>query len=308
MPLSIFGFRALWSPIFMVVVVGIIIGFFLLTTKYRHKFKNSEPLKIRQAVMFTVAMLLLYFTKGSPIDVLAHIMFTFHMVQMALLYLVIPPLLVASIPPWMWRAIIELPVVNKIFKFFTKPLIALILFNGIFSFYHIPLVMDFVKMHVLIHAMYTVLLFILAIFLWWPLLNQLDGQYRLHGLKKLAYLVGDAVLLTPACGLIIFAPAAMYGTYTDGAMWLKAMELCVPTATLSTLPPTITGPELFSNMPAVEDQQLGGVLMKVIQEIVLGTMLIIIFFEWFNREQKDADEITREALEQHQKRLEMNKL
>jgi len=297
MPLSIFGFRALWSPYFILFIVLLTVGYFYLTVKQRHKFKDSEPLKKSQAILFVLSMVLLYATKGSPIDLLAHIMFTFHMVQMAFLYLVIPPIFIASIPNWVWENIIELPFIKKVFKFFTKPLIALVLFNGLFSVYHIPIIMDAVKMNILLHAVYTIILFIFAIFLWWPLINKLPGHHQLHGLKKIGYIIGDGVLLTPACGLIIFAPVAMYATYTDGEMWLKAMALCVPGSTLSGL--SISGPELFTNMPAREDQQLGGVLMKIIQEIVLGYMLIRIFFEWFKKEQEDAEKINEAALGQN---------
>ena len=88
------------------------------------------------------------------------------------------------------------------------------------------------------------------------MVNNLLGNINLHGLKKSGFILGDGILLTPACGLIIFAPVAMYTTYTDGEMWMKAMALCVPGSTLSGL--SISGPELFTNMAAREDQQLGG--------------------------------------------------
>ncbi|MBD8007025.1 cytochrome c oxidase assembly factor CtaG [Bacillus norwichensis] len=299
MPLSIFGFRALWSPYFLLFIFILVAVYFYLTVKKRHLFKESEPLKKGQAVLFLISMLLLYITKGSPVDLMAHIMFTFHMVQMAFLYLVIPPLLIAGVPNWAWKHLIELPSINRIFRFFTKPLIALVMFNGLFSIYHIPMVMDYVKMNMFLHALYTVVLFVFALFLWWPLVNKLPGQYQLHGLKKIGYILGDGVLLTPACGLIIFAPEAMYATYTDGEMWMKAMELCVPGATLAGL--NISGPELFTNMPAREDQQLGGVLMKIIQEIVLATILSKVFFEWYKKESTEVDPID-ESLIQHDPR------
>ncbi|VEF48529.1 cytochrome c oxidase subunit [Bacillus freudenreichii] len=296
MPLSIFGFRALWSPYFMAFILILIAGYFFLTIKKRHQFIESEPLKRGQAVLFLIGMLLLYVIKGSPVDLMAHIMFTYHMVQMAFLYLVIPPLLILGIPNWVWTHIIEMPFFNGLFRFFTRPLIALVMFNGLFSIYHIPMVMDFVKMNIFLHAFYTVVLFVFAIFLWWPLVNKLPGQYQLHGLKKIGYILGDGVLLTPACGLIIFAPEAMYATYTDGEMWMKAMALCVPGATLEGL--NISGPELFTNMPAQEDQQLGGVLMKIIQEIVLATILARVFFEWYKKESREIDPIDESLVQQ----------
>jgi putative membrane protein len=86
----------------------------------------------------------------------------------------------------------------------------------------------------------------------------------------------------------------MYDTYSNGDAWLKAMELCVPSSTLSGL--TLSGPELFSNMPIMEDQQLGGIIMKIIQEIIYGVILAIVFFQWYRSEQENADEITQQAL------------
>lgn len=294
MPLKIFGFQALWSPYFLAFILLMTAGYFLLTVKLRHKFSNSEPLKVKQAVLFVVSMVLIYTIKGSPVDLMAHIMFTFHMVQMAFLYIVIPPLFIAGIPNWVWRAVVELPAVQPAFRFFTKPLIALVLFNGLFSVYHIPTVMDYVKLNGLLHAAYTVALFVFAVFVWWPLVNKLEGHYQLSGLKKLGYIIADGVLLTPACALIIFAGHPMYETYTNGDMWMKAMELCVPANTLEGL--TISGPEVFTDVPAVEDQQLGGVLMKIIQEIVLGVVLAQIFFEWYRREQQEGEAINAAAL------------
>ncbi|GIN74418.1 protein CtaG [Bacillus sp. J14TS2] len=283
----------------MIFVLLLIAGYFYITITKRGNAPERESLKPKQAVLFIVAMLLLYVTKGSPVDLMAHIMFTFHMFQMAFLYLIIPPILIVSIPNWVWKELIQSKYLNPIFKFMTKPLIALLVFNGIFSIYHIPVVMDAVKMNIFVHAGYTILLFVLAMFLWWPLTNKLEGVYQLHGLKKVGYVLAAGILLLPACGMIIFAPTAIYATYTDGEMWMKAMALCVPSSTLSGLAGSGLSPELFTNVAPRVDQQLGGVLMKVIQEIVLGYMLVKVFFAWYEKEQKEGEEINKAALLQH---------
>ncbi|WP_062105188.1 cytochrome c oxidase assembly factor CtaG [Bacillus niameyensis] len=294
MPLGIFGFRALWSPYFLIFVLLMIAAYFFITVKLRHKYSDSEPLKRGQAILFVISMVLLYVIKGAPVDLMAHIMFTFHMVQMAFLYLVIPPMLIMSVPNWVWKKVINVSWFKPIFRFMTKPLMALILFNGIFSMYHIPSVLDTVKLNFFVHAGYTIVLFIFSMFLWWPLVNKLPDEYQLHGLKKVGYILADGILLLPSCGMIMFAPAAMYETYTNGEMWLKAMELCVPGSTLSGL--SISGPELFTNVPARVDQQTGAVIMKVLQEIVLGIFLVKVFFEWYEKEKREGDEITKAAL------------
>ncbi|WP_335870479.1 cytochrome c oxidase assembly factor CtaG [Bacillus sp. 2205SS5-2] len=292
MPLEIFGFLALWSPFFLVAVIFVTVVYFLITTVWRKDFKDSEPLMKSQAITFVLAMVLLYTLKGSPLDLLGHIMFSVHMIQMAFLYLVIPPLLIVSIPNWLWKAIIQLPVINKLFPFFTKPILALILFNGMFSFYHIPLIFDTIKLDETLHGIYTTVLFLSAIFMWWPMMNKLPGHYQLSGLKKVGYLFADGVLLTPACALIIFADTPMYQTYYDASVWMQALALCVPTSTLDGL--SLAGPELFTNMPVQEDQQLGGVLMKIIQEIVYGVVLAQLFFQWFQKDQEEAARLNEE--------------
>ncbi|MED3691418.1 cytochrome c oxidase assembly factor CtaG [Peribacillus butanolivorans] len=289
MSIDIFGFRALWSPYYFAALVLITVGYFLLVTKYRGKFRGSSSLSVKQTTFFLLAMFLLYMVKGSPLDLLSHIMFSAHMFQMALLYLVIPPLFIIAIPHGFWRSFIGSRGVKPLFQYFTKPLVALLLFNVLFSLYHIPLVFDFIKTGMWFHAGYTAILFTTAVLMWFPLVNQLPEQESLSGVKKVAYIFGSGILMTPACALIIFADYPMYDTFTNAESWASAMELCVPASALSNL--SLSGPEMFNGLPLLEDQQLGGVLMKVIQEIVLGYVLGVIFFAWFKKENGEQNGI-----------------
>ena len=220
-----FGFRALWSPYFLLFIVLIIGLFFYLAIKKRHLFDGEKKLTSKQGYLFIFTLFLIYIIKGSPIDLLGHLSFTFHMVQMAFLYLLVPQLLIFSIPPWMWKKILSFSVIRRLFNFFTKPLIALVLFNGMFSFYHIPLIFDLVKTDIFYHAIYTVFLFIFAIFMWWPLINCVEAK-QMSGLKKVAYLFADSVLITPACALIILNNQPMYETFTNMQNWIQSLELC----------------------------------------------------------------------------------
>ncbi|WAA10601.1 cytochrome c oxidase assembly factor CtaG [Fervidibacillus albus] len=282
-----FGFFALWSPYFFLFIVFLIVLFFYIAKYKRHWFEESQPLALRHKILFPMAMLLIYIMKGSPIDLLSHLMFTFHMVQMAILNLLVPPILLFGIPVWMWRKIIAFPFIRPVFAFFTRPLIALVGFNGVFSLYHVPAVLDFIKMNIWIHAGYTILLFIFAFFMWWPLLNKVERSRELTGLKKMGYIFADSALITPACALIIFNPTPMYETYTNSELWVKSLELCVPADTLSTL--KLPGPEAFNLMPLNVDQQLGGVVMKVLQELIYGTVLFKVVTEWFRNDAQEED-------------------
>ena len=294
MPLSIFGFQALWSPVFILSTILVIGLYFYITSKKQHWFEDTQPVTKKEIIAFVSAMLLLYAVKGSPADLMGHILFSVHMAQMALLLMLVPPLLIVGVPSWIWQKIIRMRYIQPTFRFLTKPLLALIVFSGMFSIYHIPLVFDTIKQNELYHTIFTIILFLSALLLWWPIMNKLKGEHQVHGLGKIGYIIGSAILITPACALIIFASHPMYDTYSNGDAWLKAMELCVPSSTLSGL--TLSGPELFSNMPIMEDQQLGGIIMKIIQEIIYGVILAIVFFQWYRSEQENADEITQQAL------------
>ncbi|WP_223595952.1 cytochrome c oxidase assembly factor CtaG [Neobacillus bataviensis] len=292
--LDIFGFKALWSPYFLVILAVLTAGFFILTTKFRSLFPGSEPLTKKQGLLFFVSMVLLYAIKGSPIDLLAHLMFWVHMIQMAALVLIVPPIFIYGVPTWIWRKLFSVSVINSLFKIFTRPLIALILFNGFFSFYHVPIIFDHVMQNIWLHAGYSILLFVVAIFMWWPLINQMPEHQNLNGLKKVGYIFADGILLTPACALIIFADTPIYATYSDPHVWGQVMSLCVGTANFDSL--NLSGPELFSSMSLIHDQQLGGVLMKIIQEIIYGLMLGHVFFEWYRKDQAETDRELKQSL------------
>lgn len=282
--LRMFGFEALWSPYFFFVICAVTVVYLLFTGPYRYKIEGSKEVDRKTKAFFVFGMALLYICKGGPLDLLGHLMFSAHMAQMALVYLAIPPLLILGTPPWMARLLIHQKGIKPVFHFLTKPLIALLVFNGLFSLYHIPLVFDTVKTDITLHAIISILLFIASFCMWWPLLNKLEEYQTLNGVKKIGYIFADGVLLTPACALIIFADTSLYATYTDSQAWVNALALCVSPDVIQAM--GALAPEMFNVLPPVEDQQLGGVIMKIIQEIVYGIILGYTFFRWTKKERE----------------------
>ena len=128
MPLSIFGFQALWSPYLIGVIVFLTAIYFIVTIFWRKDFEVSEPLKFREAIYFLLAMGTLYIIKGSPIDLLGHIMFTWHMVQMAILLLLVPVLLIKGVPWWVWTALFKIRIIHRVVYFLTIVVILFVKF------------------------------------------------------------------------------------------------------------------------------------------------------------------------------------
>ncbi len=279
--LKIFSFTALWSPY--------LFGFLMILWGVGLYFIREQ----RERITFSIAVTLFYLTKGSPLDLMGHISFMFHMIQMALLFIVLPPFVWYALP----LSIVNRIVHNRLFIFMSKPILALLLFNAMFSFYHVPFIFDFVKVSMFYHNLAIAVLFLLAFIMWWHIFDRVDNGHNISGLPKIAYIFGNGILLTPACALIILSSTPLYATYSDPSQWLAAMALCVSPAIMQNL--HITGPEFFLGTNVVQDQQNGGVIMKVLQELVYGVFLGITFFKWFAVEKVRADAETKQMMQKY---------
>ncbi len=287
--ISMFGFQALWSPVFLGVMITVVSSYFFIITVFRKRIASSEKVPLRKRIYFILGASLVYLFLGSPIDLLGHLLFSVHMTQMAGVYLVAVPLLLLGMPKWLLRLFIFHKFMRKPWRIFTHPLLALFMFNILFSLYHLPIVFDTIKTNELLHVVAHCVLFFTSLMMWWPLLNPLPEAKILSSMRKMGYLFANGVLLTPACALIIFSHHALYTTYTNPQAWATAMELCVPADLLQSL--GLYEPYFFTGITPLEDQQLGGVMMKIMQEIVYGAFIGYVFYHWIREEKVKEIEI-----------------
>lgn len=298
--LQIFGFRALWSPYFFIFVLALGLVYYLITGPFRDKFGGTTKPTVKQQMYFYLGLVILYAVKGSPVDLLSHIMLTAHMVQMVFLYLVFPIFIIKGIPAWLWEKFIHLKGVKPVFDFLTKPLIALLSFNVLFTLYHIPVIFDFSKSSKWVHAIIILTLLFTAFLMWWPLMTPIKRYDTLKPLVKMVYLLSSAAIITIACALIIFASDPVYEAYTSEGAWMKSLSICVPGDVLDGLAVSISGPEMFSPLSILYDQQLGGIVMKFMQEIIYIIIMAKIFFSWFSKKNMESDPLpTTDISESH---------
>lgn len=268
-------------------------GYFLLTGPLSHRFQGSAPVSVGRKSLFVAGMITFYLAQGGPVNLLGHTMFSFHMVSMAMSYLMATPLLILGIPVWLWRAFDRINPFKKL-GFLTHPIVAAVVFNGLFSFYHIPVIHDFVMLNFWVHRLYYLILLIASLLMWWAILNPIPEKDKSSGLMKMGYIFLNMVLLTPACGLIIFANEPMYATYSDPVVWANAMGYCVSGDT-SALLSQFGGPEFFGYLEPAIDQRVGGIIMKFFQEIIFASMLAYVFFHWYKRENQEDDPLPGEV-------------
>ncbi|WP_027094638.1 cytochrome c oxidase assembly factor CtaG [Cohnella thermotolerans] len=286
--LEYFSFSDLWSPYFLVFMLAVATLYAFIVGPWRERFADSEPVPIGKQLTFYLAAVLLYFVHGGPLSLLGHLMFTFHMTDMAISYVMVPPMLLYAIPAWLWRSLFRLRFWRPL-KFLAQPLFGLFLFNLMFSVYHIPDIHDWIMVHYFVHGVYYVGLLLAALLNWWHILCPVPEWAKLTSLRRLGYIFLNGLLLTPACVLIIFASEPLFSVYNDPQVWAQAMRYCV-SGNPAELLAQFKGPGFFSVMGPREDQQLGGIVMKLLQEFINIWALFTVFMQWYRKERAQEDD------------------
>jgi len=150
---------------------------------------------------------------------------------------------------------------------------------------------DTLMQAVVLHSFYEYLLMFAALLMWWHMIAPLPNAFPLSDLRRVGYIFANGILITPACALIIFAGAPLYQTYTDPNIWASVMAYCLP-AGMDVPMSIFAGPDSFAFLETRMDQQLAGVLMKIMQEITYGITIGYVFKQWLKKEKQQDGELT----------------
>ncbi|MEH7413702.1 cytochrome c oxidase assembly protein [Neobacillus drentensis] len=196
--------------------IPLMAGLFGIGAIYVALLRSQTELKIHptQPVLFFLSLFLFYLTIGSPLATLNHLLFSLHMIQMSVLFFVIPPLFLLGIPETNTPVIKELRI---------SPFAALVAFAILLFFYHLQAVLTFLTLNPFIHNSYLFLLLILSFMIWRPIVREQNKQF--------AFLSG--ILLLPACSQLILS--GLFGSVTNPLLGGMMATLCITPAGLSSL-------------------------------------------------------------------------
>lgn len=259
------GFWDMWAvePFLFSLLLSFVYWWFVNTS--RPRFAHHKPVTGKQRAYFFLGVFFFLLAMGSPAQYYGHHLFFVHMIQQVVLYMIVPPLLLLGLPQWLYDEFLGMHgTVKKLARALTHPFIAGSAFNILFSFYHIPLILDAIMSNMWLHYLSHALLSFTSFLLWVPIIAPTKELDRLSDLRKIAYVFANGIMLTPACALIFLAGSPLYEAYSH--------------------------PESILPLTAVEDQQIGGVAMKLIQELVYGIALFHTFFRWYRRERTAKQE------------------
>jgi putative membrane protein len=241
---------------------------------------QATPPSRRQAATFAGGLLALLVASDWPVHDLAEgYLYSVHMVQHLIFSLVAPPLLLLGLPaPMLDRALgagRRRAVVRKL----TRPLPALLIFNAVIVASHWPVWVDATLRHHPLHFAAHAILLTAGFIMWMPVVSPLKDMPQLHPLAKMLYLFLQSIVPTVPASFLTFGTTPLYHFYEHV--------------------PRLWG---FS---ALTDQQIAGVIMKVIGGLYLWLVIVVVFFRWYAREEDrgDSDVLTWDQVERELNQL-----
>jgi putative membrane protein len=244
-------------------LLGGIWGAYLLAVRNHRGTAAERDDRRRRTTLFSVGMALLWLGADWPIHDLAEgYLYSVHMAQHMLFTLAAAPLLIAGVPAWMWRMLLGQRPVFRLFRFLTRPVVALIVFNGLLLFTHWPELVDAAVGSELVHFTLHVLIFGSAIVMWWPVMSPLVELPALTPPGQLLYLFAQSLAPTIPASFLTFGHTLLYPVYG-------------------------TFPRIWG-ISALTDQLLAGLLMKLVGGLILWGFIATIFFRWHAREERDG--------------------
>jgi putative membrane protein len=190
-----------------------------------------------------------------------------HMIQHLLVTLIMPPLLLKSIPAWLIRPVLQAPLVLPIARFVTSPFIAFAVFNIIFSLWHVPAFYQAALGRPAVHGLEHVLFIASAMLTWWPIFSPTPLLPRLSEPGQMFYLFAQSLIPTVLGAIITFADLVLYPFYA-------------------------AAPRMIGLSP-LDDQQVAGLIMWLGGASIVLFVLTIRFFRWMERDGEEPLEASR---------------
>ena len=235
--------------------------------------RPSHPLNAWHKISFFSGLLVIFLALQSPIDPLAEHYFFIHQIQHLMLRMLGPLLvllgapltpMLRGLPLWLLqggvRTVVRSARVRRGYYYLTNPVVAVMVFLSVLYFWQVPLLHDAAVRNDYVHeVMHGTMLFSGFLF-WWLVIDPKPHRSRLHYGLRVLYL-----------GLIVL-PNTLLGagiTFSRGLLYASYAEVEQPFV-----------------LDAIIDQQLGGLFLWVIGDMMSIIAAGIVMVMWYQREQE----------------------
>ena len=217
--------------------------------------RDGNVVNRRQGVAFVSAITLLWIASDWPIhDISEEYLYSVHMFQHMVLSYFVPPLVLLSIPRWLFDIAIDKSAAGRAVRFATRPVVAGLFFNVVVMTTHIPALVNQSVSNGPLHYTLHVLVVMSSLLMWSPICGPVVERRLSYG-GQMIYLFLMSVVPTVPAAWLTFAEGVVYKHYD--------------------IPVRVWG------LSVTTDQQLAGAIMKTGGSIFLWSIIVFLFFRRF---------------------------
>lgn len=244
----------------------------VFTGPLRYKLAPDAAWPRMKVLLFLSGLVITYLTVGSPLDQLGEsFLFSLHMIQHNLLIYVMPVFFFFGVPSWLLDSLITPLFIRRIARILVKPVVAGALFTGCFTVWHVPVLYEAALKSKAIHILEHWTMFGTALLMWWPIISPSKlipaSSYGVRMIYIFLLMVGQL----PVFGVLTFSSNVLYPTYE----FAPRLE--------------------FFNLTPLEDQTMGGVIMKVANMIVSMAVFCLSFYLWARHSERNTGDTLQSA-------------
>lgn len=231
---------------------------------------TGKPVGPGHWLFYFSGLAVLFVALGSPLDPIGdERLLLAHMLQHVLLADIAPPLLILGLrapvlplgmPRGVLRRVARRGTLGRVWGVATKPWVAIPVWIAVTLVWAIPSVFDFATQHELVHDLEHATLFYSGMALWWLIITPLPSDRREPGMIRLAYLGISRLGSAAVCLPLTFLGHTMYSLYAQA-------------------------PRSYG-ISAITDQRLAGASMCLIEFLVFGIAVAVVFVDALVREER----------------------
>jgi putative copper resistance protein D len=221
-------------------------------------------------VFYFSGLAVLLVALGSPLNTIAvHWLLAAHMLQHTLLADIAPPLLILGLrapvlplglPAPLLKRVAHRGALGRIWGVVTKPYVALPVWAATLLAWSYPPVFDYTAQHQVLHNFEHLTLFYTGFAMWWLIITPLPTERRDPGFNRLGYI---------------------------GFSRVASAIVCLPLTFLgSTAYPLYAGFSRGFGISAINDQRIAGASMCLIEFLVFGIAMAVVFVDALSREER----------------------
>jgi putative membrane protein len=243
---------------------GLAVLYLVAVGPLRRKYGWADGIERSRVAWFMTGVAVMFLALNGPIhDLGDNYLFSAHMIQHLMITLIMPPLLLAGTPAWLYRPLLRHGWIWRTARALTAPLAAFAIYNVVLSVWHLPRFYNWALVDHNVHVVQHLMFMAAAVLVWWPAVNPVPELTRLQPPIRLLYLFALGIPMSMISALITLSSDVLYEWYA-------------------------AAPRVFENLSALDDQQLGGLIMWIPAMKIYWIAITILFFRWSRQDLKES--------------------